>query len=322
MKKLFIILHIFFLSSVMLFSQSKNASLESLGLDKLVLRTNPTLSSKKNIFQNHIFEVEKINPLRTKVNVPILIGVGTLYFGAGAYINSEQRKAWWQNQRGKFHFVNDWEYALWIDKAGHFFGTQLLAHTFTSAFDAADVPTEEGIIIASTAALLFQLYIEHEDGYATNWGFSPGDASANVLGALYPILRFYYPYLNNFSFKMSYWPANLNKVDPISGHETILTDDHEGHKFWLSARMNNLLPNKLEKYWPDFLALAVGMGVKDLDGLGGGTRDFYIALDFDAEKIPLFGRGWQFVKNTLNLVRFPMPGIRITNGVAFFAIVY
>jgi hypothetical protein len=68
--------------------------------------------------------------------------------------------------------------------------------------------------------------------------------------------------------------------------------------------------------------LAIGMGVKNLDGSGGGQRDFYIALDFDAETIPLYGSFWQFIKNTLNFVHLPMPGIRITSGAAFFAFCY
>jgi hypothetical protein len=64
------------------------------------------------------------------------------------------------------------------------------------------------------------------------------------------------------------------------------------------------------------------MGVKDLDGGGGGTREFYIALDLDAEELPLYGKGWQFVKNTLNFFHFPMPGIRISPDAAFFVLCF
>ena len=81
-------------------------------------------------------------------------------------------------------------------------------------------------------------------------------------------------------------------------------------------------PGNCSKVWPEFLMLAVGMGVKNLDGNGGGQRDFYIALDFDAETIPLNGSVWQFIKNTLNYLHFPMPGISITSGAAFFAFCY
>ncbi|HEX3074228.1 MAG TPA: hypothetical protein VHP30_11505 [Ignavibacteriales bacterium] len=60
------------------------------------------------------------------------------------------------------------------------------------------------------------------------------------------------------------------------------------------------------------------MGVKDLDGIGGGTREFYIALDLDAEELPLHGPVWQFVKNSLNYFHFPMPGIKVSPDAAFF----
>ena len=119
-------------------------------------------------------------------------------------------------------------------------------------------------------------------------------------------------------FKASYWPKDLNKTNPISGQKHIIVDDYHGQKFWISARMKNLLPESIAEVWPEFLMLAVGMGVRNLDGSGGGQREFYIALDYDAETIPLYGSVWQFVKNTLNFIHFPMPGIRISPDAAFF----
>ncbi len=68
--------------------------------------------------------------------------------------------------------------------------------------------------------------------------------------------------------------------------------------------------------------ISVGMGLRNWDGFGGGKQDIYIALDFDAETLPLHGPIWQFVKNTLNFIHFPMPGIRITPDTAAFVFVY
>jgi hypothetical protein len=86
--------------------------------------------------------------------------------------------------------------------------------------------------------------------------------------------------------------------------------------------MEELLPKSISEYWPNWLCIAGGMSVRNLDGAGGGQREFYIALDLDAEEIPLYGRGWQFVKNSLNYIHFPMPGIRVTPDAAFFVFTF
>lgn len=262
------------------------------------------------------------DPFQTKINYPILVGMGTVFLGTGIAVHLYQQKAWWSDQRTKFHFQDDWGYALWIDKIGHAYGAMLIQHGISAGLEAANLTAEQSTWYGSVAALSFQTFIEIQDGFGPQWGFSPGDFYGNVLGSAYPVFQYYFPYLKNFMFKASYWPKDLNKTNPNSGQTHIIADDYHGQKFWLSARMKNILPESISDYWPEPLMLAVGMGVKNLDGSGGGQRDFYIALDFDAETIPLYGSFWQFIKNTLNFVHLPMPGIRLTSGGAFFAFCY
>lgn len=260
--------------------------------------------------------------LKTELNYPILVGMGAAFIGTAAYIDYYQRKAWWSDQRTKFHFQNDWNYALWIDKIGHAYGAMLIQHGISAGLEAANMQSKESAIYGSLAALTFQTFIEIEDGFGPQWGFSPGDFGGDLFGSAYPLAQYYFPYLKNFMFKASYYPRDLNKTNPNSGQTHIIADDYQGQKFWFSARMKNILPETISHYWPDWLMLAVGMGVRNLDGSGGGLRDFYIALDFDTETIPLYGKFWQFIKNTLNYLHLPMPGIRVNNNVAFFGLCY
>ncbi len=262
---------------------------------------------------------EVYNPFHEDYNYKVLGAVGAVYLGAGVAIHIYQRNAWWRNERSKFHFAFDWQYALWIDKVGHMYGTTLLAHMFSAGLEAGNIDLEKSAIWGSILALTFQLYVETEDGFGPDWGFSPGDAGADVIGAAFALGQYYYPFLKNFQFKFSYYPSwkmrhGLHKGNGI--------DDYEGQKYWLSVRVKNLLPGKAGDIWPSWLNLAAGMGVKNLDGSGGGQREFYLALDFDWEAIPLYGKGWQFVKNTLNYFHLPMPGIRITPNSAFFVFCY
>ncbi|HRI47012.1 MAG TPA: DUF2279 domain-containing protein [Ignavibacteriaceae bacterium] len=272
---------------------------------------------------NHISpEIPEINFLQKEINYPILIGLGTGIIGSGVAVHLYQANAWWKSRRTKFHFQNDWDYSLWIDKVGHTYGTMIIGHGIASGLEAANLDTERSIIYGSLTAFAYQIYVEIEDGFGPEWGFSPGDALFDFIGGVYPIAQYYYPYLKNFQLKFSYYPRQLNEKGLIAGQKHIIIDDYEGQKFWLAVRMKEVLPKDISKYWPGFLNLALGMGVTGLDGTGNGQRNFYLALDFDTEWIPLFGPYWQFVKNTFNYFHFPMPGIRLTNNVVFLGLCY
>jgi hypothetical protein len=258
------------------------------------------------------------NLFKTEINYSILAGMGGLFLAAGYYIDDYQRKAWWLGGRSKFHFQNDWIYALNIDKIGHFYATHFYAHAFSGGYEAANMQAEQSVWFSGLSALAWELYIEIEDGFHQNYGFSPGDAYGDIVGSAFYISQYYYPFLKNFQPRFSYIPTDKLK----HSSNKIFIDDYEGQKYWISMRVKNFLPEKISDYWPTFLNLSLGMGVKNLDGAGGGQREFYIALDFDAEEIPLYGGFWQFMKNSFNYVHFPMPGIRITPNAKFFVLCF
>ncbi|MCX6150218.1 MAG: DUF2279 domain-containing protein [Ignavibacteriales bacterium] len=259
-----------------------------------------------------------INPFKTEINYNILAGMGALFLGTGYYIDYYQRKAWWLGGRTKLHLQNDWSYALNIDKIGHFYATNLYAHAFSGGYEAANMQAEQSTWFSALSALLFELYIETEDGFHKDYGFSPGDAGGDVLGSAFYIAQYYYPFLKNFQPRFSYIPTEKLKHTP----NKIFIDDYEGQKYWMSMRMKNILPEGIADYWPSFLNLSVGMGVKNLNGSGGGQREFYIAFDLDTEELPLYGSFWQFMKNSFNYIHFPMPGIRITPNSKFFVLCF
>ncbi len=315
MKKIVVLL---FVLSAVCYSQSEMAELtypQKFGLLPAGIKSDAPASLD---FSDKTPKLE--NPLDIEVNYYLLSGIGIATGTAVLAVRNYYANTWWRENAREFRFANDWDYALWIDKYGHFYGTYLLAHAFSIGLEGANVRGDLAAIYGSTAALLFQLYVEYEDGYGPKWGFSPGDAVSDVLGAGYSVAQYYFPYLKNFQPRLSYWPTKELINGEKEDHN--IMDDYEGQKMWLGFRMKRLLPDKLAQYWPSFMMLSVGMGVSDLDGSGGGNRDIYIALDLDAEELPLHGNFWQVVKNTLNYLHFPMPGVRINRGGAFFAICY
>lgn len=263
-----------------------------------------------------------LDPLSTKINYNILAGFGAAYLASGIGLHIYQSNAWWKKDSlytGKFAFISDWNYALWIDKFGHCYATHLLAHAISGGIEAADVQSEQSTWYSASLALLYELYIETEDGFAApRWGFSPGDASADFLGASFYVAQYYYPFLKNFQLKWSYWPSKKFKENS----NKIIIDDYEGQKYWISTKVKNMLPEQAAKYWPSFLNVAAGMGVKNLNGSGGGQREFFVSLDLDAAELPFHGKFGEFVKNSLNYFHLPMPGMRITPHAAFFILCY
>lgn len=256
------------------------------------------------------------DPLKNQIDYNRLTWVGAAYVGAGVGLHIYQANAWWANQNAKFHIQNDLKYALWIDKIGHFYGTNILGHAISGGLEACNVQSEQSAIYSGIGALAFELLVEFEDGFGPDWGFSPGDATADVIGAAFYIGQYYSPLLKDIHPRWSYYPSKEMREGKHKGG--IIIDDYEGQKYWLAFRIKNYLPKSIAEYWPSFLMISAGMGVKDLDGVGGGTREFYIALDFDAEELPLHGPVWQFVKNSLNYFHFPMPGIKVSPDAAFF----
>ena len=265
-------------------------------------------------------EKDHPDPFKREIDYGMLAGVGGIMLGTGIGVHIYQANAWWKDQRSKFHIVNDWYYALWIDKIGHFYGANFTAHILSSGLEAANLSDEQCAIYGAVGSLMFELYVEIEDGFGPNWGFSPGDATADVLGSAYFLSQYYFPVLKNFQPRFSYYPSKEFREGLRKDGNFI--DDYHGQKYWIAFRMKELLPKSISEYWPSFLMISAGMGVKNLDGSGGGTREFYISLDLDPTAIPLHGKFWQFIKNSLDYIHFPMPGIRVSPDAAFFVFCY
>ncbi len=307
----------------LLFSQSSVAlAQDRLDVNYLKLKPKPflyqnfqnaKLNSEIPLVKNH-YEV-----FRRKVNYNSLMIYGGITLASGIAVHIYQSNAWWNNQNSHFHIQEDNTYALQIDKYGHFYATRLLAHAFSSTLEASNVDLESSYQYGALLSFLYQMYVEVEDGFGPNWGFSPGDATADLLGSSFYLAQYYFPVLHNFSPRLSYMPTE--KV--LSGHtNAIIIDDYEGQSFWIAMKMKKLLPDAISKYWPSFLMLSLGTSARDLDGAGGGHREYYLAFDFDYDVLPLNGEFGQWIKNTLDYLHFPMPGIRFSPNFAGFALLY
>ncbi len=233
-------------------------------------------------------------------------------------INYYQQNAWWLGERAPFHFQDDWEYALNVDKVGHIYATTAAQHIFQKSLEWSGVSESKSVWYGAGLALLFELYIETQDGFHKEWGFSPGDAMGDAVGAFYPVLQHYIPPLKNVKFKWSYWPSEELR----EGKKQMIIDDYQGQTYWLSISFYDWLPKSMQSWWPSFLGIAGGYAARNLDGMGGGEKQFYIALDYDLTKLP--GDSWilKTLKESGNFFHFPAPALRITPTATFFVLYF
>lgn len=242
------------------------------------------------------------------------------YTAASFYV---EYKWWWEGNYHPFQFENDgfWNnYSLGVDKIGHFYTSYLY---FTITYDIlrwADYDEATALWIAFAVPTFNALSIEIGDGFST-YAFSAVDFTANMVGIGYGIAQKKIPFLQNFKFKWSYYPSGHI---PFDG-KFRLTDDYDGHIYWLSVNVHNLLPENVKPWWPKFLNVAVGYGGKNIYGRpawvgkpiipsAARERKWAVSLDYNLSEIPINGWLWNAIKSMLDNIKLPTPGIKKTGA--------
>ncbi len=262
-------------------------------------------------------DTSNINPVR------FTIVTGTVA-ATSAGIHIYQTNGWWQGNRAPFHFQEDLKYGRSVDKLGHFYGGTVIAFVLRKSYRWAGLSEEAALYWGSAGSLLFQTYVEIEDGFST-WGFDRVDFATDVAGAAWPIAQYHSPFLRNFDFKFSYHPSpGLNSAAGagFQGQKHIIFDDYEGQTLWLSLKMKNLLPQSVGQFWPSFLCLSVGYGVRDVFKPAPYST-FTLALDVDMTKvIPDDTPFLKLLGEALNFIKFPAPAVQISPKAIWYGIYF
>jgi hypothetical protein len=258
------------------------------------------------------------------VNTTRLAVVGGIVVAGITTVHIYQMNGWWKDNRRSFHFQEDLKYGLTVDKIGHFYGASVLTFVLSKSLQWANFSERSSLWWGAGAAVLFQTYIEIEDGFST-WGFDRVDFATNVAGALYPVAQHYAPFLQNLNFKFSYWPSPLiNNPGGVGfkGQKHIMFDDYEGQTLWMSISVNNLLPESTEALWPDWLCLAVGYGARDI-----ASPNPYpvVLLSFDYDMTKIIPDDTWFLKTlgqALNYIHMPAPAVRISPHAIWYGLYF
>lgn len=223
---------------------------------------------------------------------------------------------WWKGDYHPFAFGKEGffdDYSLGVDKTGHFMTSYFYSRSLQHIFAWAGYDKETIRLWSAVIPWFYALSFEIGDGFS-HYTFSTEDLAANTLGVGYAYLQMEYPFLENFIFKWSYYPSGKKYPD---GWE--LTRDYDGHLYWLAVNVHNVLPKDMQQYWPGFLNIAVGYGVKNFDGYTSVRTDnllrkFTIALDFNLTSIPTSSDTWESLLKIGNYLHLPLPGVKTTQN--------
>ncbi|MFI5222553.1 MAG: DUF2279 domain-containing protein [Bacteroidia bacterium] len=257
---------------------------------------------------------KKQTTLFTKKNA---IVAGLVLQQAGSFIIEYQW--WWKNEYHTFYFLPDgWfdNYSLGVDKVGHFYTSYLYFNVLNELMKWGEFSDRTRIITSVALPFIYALSIEIGDGYST-YGFSYEDLTANSAGILLGVLQDKIPVLQNFTIKWSYFPSPVSFDTHFKNWK--LTDDYDGHIYWLSADVHNLLPHNLKKFWPAFLNIAGGYGVDRYlhnvvypDNWLPIQRKFFIGFDFNLSSIKTKSKSLNGILRIVDKYKFPAPGFKRT----------
>ncbi|RPI17085.1 MAG: DUF2279 domain-containing protein [Ignavibacteriae bacterium] len=241
-----------------------------------------------------------------------MIAIGSAGAGVFTAMHIYYSKTWWKNKEKYFKFAEDGYYARNMDKASHIYTANAFTVTVGEAFEWAGISPGKALLYGAITSMAYETYIEINDGFAPIWGFDWIDVGCNIFGAVYPFLQNEAPFLKNFNFKWSFKPEWVSRK--ISNKDDLL-DDYTNMTFWLSISPEGLLPKSAAKYYPGFLAFALGLSIKNAShtgGSGNAYREWFLSLDYDLNKLPGNSDFMKKLKKILNFYHFPAPAVRFS----------
>lgn len=234
---------------------------------------------------------------------------------------------WYKDHKtAPFHFYNDNDGWLQIDKYGHAYGAYLETAKSYDALRWAGVNNTKAAWYGGLAGFMLQSQLEIYDAFYEGYGFSTGDVAANALGALLFITQQTTLREQPVKMKFSYSPSGYPRHNPYYLGENQLQSffmDYNAHTYWLSFNLPGFGKNK--RILPHWLNLAVGYSANGmLDEFKNPTflrgqflpnlpryRQYLLSLDIDFSRIKTRHRLLKRIFNFINFLKIPAPTLEL-----------
>ena len=238
------------------------------------------------------------------------------------------QNSWYKDRKTvPFHFYNDNEGYMQVDKFGHAFGAYMESYIGYNVLRNKGVPRNKALIIGGTLGLVLQTPIEIMDGVHEGWGFSWGDMAANAMGSGLVIGQELLFREQVLKYKFSYWESSYShKANGYLGSTTMnrFLKDYNGHTYWLSIALKRLIPIKR---LPSWLNIAAGYGANGMYGEYENIsnyngvdipetiryRQYLLSLDIDWTKIKTRSKFLRTVLTAMTFIKLPFPALEFNS---------
>ncbi len=246
----------------------------------------------------------------------VIFGEVIIYTGTMISLNA----LWYKNYKhSNFHWFDDYDEWLQMDKFGHGFSAYYLSNISTSIFQQTRwADNQKSIVYGSLTAWTYISTVEIFDGFSSKWGASYSDLIANTVGTglfAFQQLKFGKQVIvPKFSFHRTQFP----KYRPDALGENFLQNllkDYNGQTYWLSADFKDVFSGE---FFPSWLSFSFGYSATGL--LGGKEnpvdlpyfdrkRQYLFSLDVDFRKIKVKSRILKQCFRVINIIKIPFPAL-------------
>lgn len=278
-------------------ARSFNYNLNSSSLD-FNLELNPFFlnDSNSDFSLSGVSETESKKPGLNKSAAIVLGTEAVLITG----IMSSLYVSWYSgSETGGFHFYNDNDEWLQMDKFGHANSCYNLANVGYEALTMAGMDEKHSILYGGPLGLSVLVLVEIFDGLSNDWGFSWGDMTANLLGTGLFMGQQALWHEQRIALKYSYHNSGCPKYDVknpvtmerdyIMGKDWLdrIYEDYSGITVWLACDVKSLFMKETSRY-PSWLGWAIGYGA---EGMTGEYNNYAPAGNVGEDGN--WGRGWE-----------------------------
>lgn len=257
------------------------------------------------------------------------IAFGSVYYASSMLV---LQNTWYRDRKVvPFHFYNDNEGFMQVDKFGHAFGAYFESYIAYHYLLHTGISKNDALIYGGMLGLVLQTPIEIMDGIHEGWGFSWGDMAANAFGSGLVVGQELLFKEQVVKFKFSYWESGYSQnANGYLGSTTLnrMLKDYNAHTYWLSFPVNKLIANK---YLPNWLNIAVGYGANGMYGeyenitsyngviipTTNRYRQYLLSLDIDWTKIKTKSKTLKLLLKGLTFVKLPFPALEYNSKGCF-----
>lgn len=283
--------------------------------------TNDLQASQVEWESNGQVDTVQSEQIRKGRLIGVSVTAGTIYLGSivGLY------HLWYADYpQTSFHFFNDCDEWLGMDKAGHITSSYWVGRIGYESLRWSGLKEEKAIWFGGLWGLTYLTTVEIFDGFSEEWGFSGCDMAANTIGAGLFIGQQLLFKDQPFLLKFSFHPTDYADYRPDLLGENFLQQmlkDYNGQTYWLSGNIASFLPK--ESKFPKWLDVSLGYSGEGMLGAAYNPDEyngeplpdyerypqFFLSLDADLTKIKTRNETVRLLLNLIGFIKFPFPAV-------------